>query len=102
MTTTIKISPIPRNLTEEQIRDELGHENATRIILIGDAAYVTLPDSRVLEELTGKYGDGLRINDWSSTIQPLEAPTVSLRGYAEKMGKMLNIILVVWLICLLM
>ena len=72
MTTTIKISPIPRNLTEDQIRNELGHENANRVIVIGDAAYVTLPDSSVLERLAGKYGDDLRINDWSATIQPLE------------------------------
>lgn len=70
---TIKIYPVPRNVTEEQVRSVLGAENVDKVIINGENVFVSLPNSDVLEKLAGKFGDELKVNEWNATIDPLES-----------------------------
>lgn len=70
--TTIKVSPIPRNVTEAEVRQILGVENTTRVVINGENAYLSLPDPAILEKLAGTFGDNLKVDQWGATIEPLE------------------------------
>lgn len=70
---TIKISPVPRNVTEDQVRSVLGTENVDKVIINGDNAFVSLPNPNTLEKLAGTFGDDLKVGQWGATIDPLDS-----------------------------